>query len=409
MASLPIRLREVDQPGLKWEVDTFSMEPCWTDEPSIDIIAKLARKHLELSGEEECVVEAFAEGAFNKLFTIDCAKGRFVFRVSLPVAPGVKTKSEFATLAFVHKKTNVPVPLVIAYDADLTNELGFEWMLMERIDARPLHEVWHEISWLKKGLLVMQIAAFQAQLFEVELSGIGSLSLEDISASNVNPSSFFKGDNITLDIKRGPFRSNQGYLAARLQLLEHFAAKLDLEDEDDLEHYEDIQTVLSGVRVIIPRFFPDVSESTILCNRDLSTSNILVNNEGDLISIVDWECVTTFPKYAAVQLPQFLKGPTCSDPPYRQDPTSEVYKSELERYEKNCLRKFFLEEMGRISPAWLETFEEERMRADVLVALDKCENDMTVKWARSWLEPIIEGREPRVTLTDACRNPLGPR
>ena len=97
---------------------------------------------------------------FNKIFAIDCPKGRFIFRVSLPVAPGVKTKSEFATLAFVREKTEIPVPLVIAYDADLTNELGFEWMLTQRVDARPLHEVWHKISWLKKGLLVMQIAKF---------------------------------------------------------------------------------------------------------------------------------------------------------------------------------------------------------------------------------------------------------
>ena len=111
---------------------------------------------------------------------------------------------------------------------------------------------------------------------------------------------FFKGDNITLDIKRGAFRSSQGYLAARLQLLEHFAAKLDLGDEDDLEHYEDIQTVLSGVRAIMPQLFPDIADRTILYDRDLSSSNILVNNEGDLISIVDWECVTTLPKYAAV-------------------------------------------------------------------------------------------------------------
>jgi hypothetical protein len=50
-----------------------------------------------------------------------------------------------------------------------------------------------------------------------------------------------------MGIKRGPFGGSEGYLAARLQLLEHFAAKLDLEGEDDLEHYEDIQAVLSGV------------------------------------------------------------------------------------------------------------------------------------------------------------------
>jgi hypothetical protein len=57
---------------------------------------------------------------------------------------------------------------------------------------------------------------------------------------------FFKGDNVTLDINRGPFRNSQEYLADHLQLLDHFASKLDLEDEDDLEHYEDIQAVLSG-------------------------------------------------------------------------------------------------------------------------------------------------------------------
>jgi hypothetical protein len=294
-----------------------------------------------LSGDDNCSVKAFAEGAFNKLFTVDCSKGRFIFRISLPVAPHVKTQSEFVILAFVRERTDIPVPLVMAYDADLANELDFEWMLMQFIDARPLHEVWHEMSWLKKGLLVMRIAEFQAQLFNIEFSGIGSLSLADDSASHINapPDStvvvgeivqpaFFKGDNVTLDINRGPFRNSQEYLAARLQLLEHFASKLDLEDEDDLEHYEDMQAVLSGVRAVMPRLFPDIADRTILCNHDISTSNILVDPAtGDLVSIVDWECVTTLPDFAAVQIPQFLKGPTRDGPPaYRENTESEVYK-----------------------------------------------------------------------------------
>jgi hypothetical protein len=153
MDSPPIILRAVRQPGLEWEINIFSMAPCWTEEPSIDIISKLARKHLDLdlSRDDECSVEAFAEGAFNKLFTVDCSKGCFIFRASLPVAPHVKTKSELPTLAFVRERTDISVPLAMAYDADLANELDFEWMLMQFIDARPLHEVWYEMSWLKKA------------------------------------------------------------------------------------------------------------------------------------------------------------------------------------------------------------------------------------------------------------------
>jgi hypothetical protein len=138
-----------------------------------------------------------------------------------------------------------------------------------------------------------------------------------------------------------------------------------------------------------------------------STSNILVDPAtGDLVSIVDWECVTTLPEFAAFQIPQFLKGPTHDGPlAYRENTESEVYKTEIKYYENTCLRKFFLEEMARICPAWSNVFNTQRVRHDILIALDKCENDMTVEWAKSWLQPVIEGREPRVSLTDACRNP----
>ncbi|KAF1943242.1 hypothetical protein EJ02DRAFT_443490 [Clathrospora elynae] len=358
MASSSLPIRSVEQPGLEWvEKELLTMEPCWTKEPDIAIVKKLALDHLGLSLGED-----------------------------------FSTKSEVATLAFVRKKTSIPVPQVIAHDADLKNELGFEWMLMER----------HEVSWLKKSLLVQQIAEYTAQLFRIEFSGIGSLYFEGYNNDNndnneytagetIQPP-FFKSTNITLDIPCGPFPSSQAYLTARLQITEHFASKLDLEDEDDAERYADIQPVLSSLRTVIPCLFPNTSPEHML--------------RGDLVSIVDWECVTTAPPWQAVQLPQFLKGPTYDPPDWPVNPASEVYRHDLERYEVTCLRRFFFEEMARVELRWVEVFEQEKVRADVLVALDKCENGMTVKWARGWLEAVAEGRQPRVSLTDACRNPL---
>ncbi|KAH5072845.1 hypothetical protein HBH95_163750 [Parastagonospora nodorum] len=93
-------LRNIEQSGLKWEEELFSCEPIWTTEPAIEIIKALAVRHLKLENEVPDV-SFFAEGAFNKLYTIECTQGRYIFRVSLPVAPRVKTKSEVATLAFI--------------------------------------------------------------------------------------------------------------------------------------------------------------------------------------------------------------------------------------------------------------------------------------------------------------------
>jgi hypothetical protein len=204
-------------------------------------VKDLVVRRLDL-GNEAPTICFFAKGAFNKLYAMECNKGHFIFRISLPVAPGVKTQSEVATATFMRKNTSIPVPETFAYDANLQNELGFEWILMEHVEAQPLHDVWHTMSWLKKGLLVMQTVQFMAQSFRREMPSIGSLYFVD-SDQVITPTSpkaftvsetvlppFFKSTNFELDI---PFISSADYIAARIALTQHFASKLDLTDEDD--------------------------------------------------------------------------------------------------------------------------------------------------------------------------------
>ncbi|KAH3918533.1 hypothetical protein HBI56_134730 [Parastagonospora nodorum] len=357
-------LRNIEQPGLKWEEELFSCEPIWTTEPAIEIIKALAVRHLKLENE----------------------------------VPDVSFFAE--------------VPTVFAHDDDLHSELGFEWILMERVEAQSLHEVWQEMSWLKKGLLVMQVADFMAQLFRIELFSIGSLRLSDpeqrgkeslndahnfVVGETVLPP-FFKNDNIKLDISRGPFTSTQDYIHARIQLAQHFASRLDLTDEDDLEHYEDIQTVLSGIRTIAPHLMPASHEQTILSNREISSSNILVSPDGSLVSIVDWECVAFAPLFQAKQIPQLLKGQVLNDVPDHESSPDALYLERIEAYQKTRLREFFFEEMQRVEPRWLEVYESQQKQRDILIAIDFCENDLLVKRAKGWVGAVLEGREPKLSL-----------
>lgn len=67
-------------------------------------------------------------------------------RVSLPLDPYFKTASEVATLAVVHDRTSIPTPTVSAFDASFNNDLGFEWMLMERLPGQNLESAWESFS-----------------------------------------------------------------------------------------------------------------------------------------------------------------------------------------------------------------------------------------------------------------------
>jgi aminoglycoside phosphotransferase (APT) family kinase protein len=419
-------LRNVAQQGLRWQKGLFTAKPVWTNEPSIPIMQALVARHLQLEREAPGI-SFFAEGAFNKLYAVDCTKGRFIFRVALPVAPKAKTLSEVATLAFVQAKTTIPVPSVIAYDANLTNALGFEWILMSRLDGQCLRERWHDLSWLKKELLVRQVADFTAQLNRLQQSGLGSIYLTYQAASDdedtvtdqsfqvgqaVQPT-FFMEDHVRLPIYRGPFSSSNSLVTAHMQHLQHdISTQLRSDDQDEQEDAEEMQEIYNLLEPIIPRLFrpgSTIKESTSLFHPDLSANNILINDEGNLVGIVDWECVITAPPWLSCQLPEFLEGPSntylsCPDPvPSTDSEATEFYQEQLLNYEKASLRRFFLEEMGRVDAKWVETFRKESMRRDVLVAIELLSTGMRMGLVRGWVKAVKEGRTPKISLTDAIR------
>lgn len=403
----------------------------WTTEPSLHVIEKLSTKHLgiESNNENACTVEFFAQGAYNKLYVVTCRKGEFVFRVTLPVAPQVKTLSEVATLSFVREKTSIPVPKVIAFDADLKNELGFEWILMERLDGQPLREKWHEISWLKKGLLVQQVADFVAQLARLELPGIGSIYTSDnITSNGVSPPpasdyqigeavqpAFFLEDHIQLPIARGPFPNSHAFVAAHMQHVVHdVTLQLTSTDSDEQEDGAEMQHLFTQLEPLIPQLFPPstTNEPSYLFHADLSTNNILVNSAGDLVGIVDWESLIAAPSWLSCQLPQFLDVldvpiTECPDPlpaEYADDPDAvEGYEEVQFDYETAQLRRFFLEEMARLEPRWVETFRRESTRRDVLLAIELVGLAMQPNLVKGWIEAVGEGRELKCTLTEALR------
>ena len=117
----------LNQDGLGWVQTTFGLEPTWTKEPDVGIIAHIARQRSGGGGgdgdeKSQIDVTSHAKGAFNKLYEMSTTDATCLMRVSLPVDSRYKTESEVATLEFVRQETSIPVPSIIASDAN--NELS---------------------------------------------------------------------------------------------------------------------------------------------------------------------------------------------------------------------------------------------------------------------------------------------
>jgi Phosphotransferase enzyme family len=73
-----------------------------------------------------------------------------------------------------------------------------------------------------------------------------------------------------------------------------------------------VQQVTLRLTEELPKPFTEndkTHEPTVLFHDDLSTRNILVDENGVVTAVLDWELASVFPLYKSCQLPKFLDGP----------------------------------------------------------------------------------------------------
>ncbi|KAI9743459.1 MAG: hypothetical protein M1818_002771 [Claussenomyces sp. TS43310] len=426
----------VNQSGLEWVQRTFTLEPRWTVNPDTKIVERLARRHLELDHDAKCEVTFHAQGAFNKLYKIDSLNGTYLMRVTLPVDPHHKTSSEVATIEFIRQNTDVPVPKILAFDASNSNELGFEWILMEMMPGAPLRSKWRRLPMSTKHNLVTCVTRYQAQIFRLKFSGIGNILSRqkgqetsripvikaevheneppEVVLDRIVSPIFFWGDHIFQDVPRGPFRNSYQWLHAQLTFILNDQERIlkSSEDEDELEDAENTREIAQRLQVLLPRVFSNsqsVHEPSIIFHHDLSWQNMLVDDAGKLTAIIDWECVSALPLWRACQLPQFLEGRNRDEEPLRHqygvdDPDNgddeesldnegmnSLYWVHLREYEQTVLRRSFLRQMEELEPSWVAETHEGAVKADYAMAIHQCDNEFCFKIIRKWLDSLERG------------------
>ncbi|KAK4118876.1 kinase-like protein [Parathielavia appendiculata] len=418
--------------GLEWDDEGFDLTPRWAWQPQVDKIAQVCRRVLGLSAEDDCRVTFHAEGAFNKLYLIDTAHGKSLLRVSLPVDPKHKTQGEVTTLRWIRRMTHVPVPKIIAFDDTQDNEIGFEWILMELMPGVSAYKRWRKLSMAEKTWLVEQVAEFQSRLFrhsheDAKFQSIGTLFPSDPGSDSIygDPKPgrivsrmFFMGDHFNYDIARGPFRSSHDWLSAYLSIICQAQADLSAkaEDEDDREEAENCLRVAAKLTKLLPKIFPPLlnpAEQTVLWHDDLSLQNILVDDDGKVTALIDWECVSCEPLWVAAEMPKFLLGPAREEEPNREgyadasedvigseelddEGKTELYWIHLMEYEQTQLRKVYAAKMKELWPQWETEVTYGTLKLDFLGAVGRCAAGWYLKRIEQWIDAVEDGAFPRL-------------
>ncbi|KAL2867579.1 phosphotransferase enzyme family-domain-containing protein [Aspergillus lucknowensis] len=371
----------VPRSGLDWDESGLEIVPVWSREPVLEAITNMCRYKLQTYDSKSCDVSFFAEGAFNKLYLARTSHRDFLMRVSLPVHPHSKTRSEVTTLRFLRREADITVPEIIAFDDSNENKIGFEWILVERMPGISLYKKWRTLTAFQKAALVQRVAEFQAQIFSHSFTGLGTL----VASGNG------KEDD---DQKPRPGQLVAGTFFSSSHLIwmyrDHAAAKEEAEDSDDKKYADFTLKLARRLVSLLPKIFPSIQnppERSVIWHLDLSLSNILVNEEGEITAVIDWECVSAMPLWMATQPPKFLDDSTREKEPQREDyaDESDTESDHMDRevddslddegknelfwiymmeYETTQLRRLYNASMRQFHPGWENQAEDSALKQD---------------------------------------------
>lgn len=241
-------------------------------------------------------------------------------RVALPIYPFFRTESEVVTMDYIRRSSSVPVPEIIAYACSASNELTFEWTLLERDRDIRLEQVWDTVPSQVKIYVTVELLRSLKELRQRPFPMLDSIYYAGVwnqvdYIPNLGPDAgidgtfivgrmvstrFFQDKRLLLPPNRGPFttvrelaNSQASLLAWRIQHLlpspatESYCEADEILADDGAEVLETVDRLVE----VVPRIYPvtdDPEDIKVLWHNDISLMNVLVDPETyKLVSIVD--------------------------------------------------------------------------------------------------------------------------
>ena len=414
--------QEAQNRSIRWVHDIchFAPYPELVVELSGQRIRDTLQPHLNHLGyeSETAYIKFLSMGGFHKVYTITTLNQEtkqpkiFVLRVPLPADPYFKTESDVATTEIVRHTTSVPVPVIYAYDSSSNNALGFEWILMEYIDEKPMYEYWEKMDYDSKVRFTNRVAEWNTQLANIVSKKMGAIYLRytatylQFYVGRCVDSLLTQENRLSYDIFRGPFETPADFFASvlavtaqdvndlrrknraglmrdvRYQFLDRISTMRKPIDEEEIKDWQEkrerdldvLSTAIETLQERLPALSKHllvIDSSSRLSHHDLSLSNVLADENGMPIALLDWEFSELRPMMFLADSPNFIEGSELSYEPEPHLMPADAHlrfsAEKLHKYEVEN-QKYYLEE--------LEIYTKQKLRSEYRAALRRLDSPL---------------------------------
>ncbi|KAG7410330.1 hypothetical protein Forpi1262_v017555 [Fusarium oxysporum f. sp. raphani] len=267
-----------------------------------DAVCRLASRH---NNEEPCHIFDSKHGSFNACFFVEFPSSGTRWVVRIPIDPVVsevwtKLQSEVATMQYIKKKTKIPLPDIHAHGRneklvrDSSTTQAF--LILDFVSGRPLDlQALRDDTLPRRKHFYAQLIEVMAQLRTLEFTKSGSL-MPDREAVPDNA--------LSIPLNEFQVASNQARFLPMAQSARKFALnQLNLIREE----YRLPRSELSRETVEMEIFalnhlkqltqgLADDRKCFVLSHSDLRPANIIVDDDLNITSILDWEWTHTIPR-----------------------------------------------------------------------------------------------------------------
>ncbi|PSN60403.1 hypothetical protein BS50DRAFT_604702 [Corynespora cassiicola Philippines] len=295
-----------------------------------------------------------AEGDFNRVFEVAMNDGSSII-ARLPYHSTVPRRlavaSEVATMDFV-RSHSIPAPRILGYSIH-ENPVGSEYILMEKIQGRPIGDACGSIYYTRD---------LPSEVPKIHVPGAEHFCVGPFAGLR-----WWHDKRSNLKVDRGPRETDvdalrvlqapaekelvwiNSYGRPQFPFERQFSEAFQYQKQDPKTHAESLKRYLQ----VVPSLTPTNSELNypVLRHPDIQPNNIFVSDDNRIVSLIDWQHAIALPKFLAAGIPNYFQnyGDTESrsfTPPKLPADINAMEESEraeaYEKYQRRHVHFFYL-------------------------------------------------------------------
>ena len=342
-----------------------------TRDITLEKLTSLVKSHYSaIHGDSQsgsCILHLKRNGVYNTAYILKFENGTKVC-VRVPACGWSERwnekdaellRSTVLVMKLIGAKTTIPLPKVFAYDTSLDNEINAPFIIMSCLEGYSARQAWMSDDWeipkeIRRQNLLRSLAQAMSGLGSLKFSRAGSLWFSEGCENEAAV-----GESWTLRVEgfvvKRTFESHDPYASTRVKVqgaLQHLLAEEGFPDNcRGVSMGENRSIPIKGVlllyQLMVETFLdaaeiPEAEEEFGLMHSDYDIQNLVVDREGNVTGIHDWDGVAAVPlQIGCVMLPFWLQSDWCAGycwPPAVGIDRAMLRPEEFEKYRQDFAR-----------------------------------------------------------------------